>query len=41
MQLDVRDAEGHGGCEVDEERLERGEMCRKPPKALGIFYVMI
>jgi hypothetical protein len=36
MQLEVRAVEGQGGWEVEEERLERGEMWRNPPKALGM-----
>ena len=36
MQLDAREEDGQGGWEVDEERLERGEMWRNPPKAFGI-----
>lgn len=28
--------EGEGGVEVEEERLDRGEMWRNPPKAFGM-----
>jgi hypothetical protein len=34
--LDERVAEGEGGVEVEEERLDRGEMWRNPPKAFGM-----
>ena len=37
MQLDARADGGDGGAEVEEERLERGEMWRKLPKAFGMM----
>ena len=37
MQLDASVLDGLGGREVEEERLERGEMWRNPPKAFGII----
>lgn len=37
MQFDARATGGDGGVEVEEERLERGEMWRKPPKAFGMM----
>lgn len=34
MQFEANAALGSGGWDVDEVRLERGEVWRKPPKAL-------
>ena len=36
MQFDASAAWGSGGREVDEVRFDRGEVCRKPPKAFAI-----
>ena len=35
--MDARAEGGDGGEEVEEERLERGEMWRNPPKAFGMM----
>lgn len=40
MQLDASALDGFGGREEEEERFERGEMCRNPPKAFGIIYIL-
>jgi len=37
MQFEERATAGSGGLEVEELRLESGEMWRNPPKALDMF----
>lgn len=37
MQLDARPVSGSGGWDVEEVRLDRGEVWRNPPKALAMM----
>jgi hypothetical protein len=40
MQLEDSAALGSGGCDVEEVRLDNGEVCRNPPKALWVLLLL-